>query len=136
MKNLTLTTSVAALVLAGGAASAQELNVLTWEGYADDSFIKPFEEASGCKVNATYVGSNDDFAPKLAAALGKKLAAQTVPVIGAAAGAAANLAFTRYYQEIAHVSFGLKALARDTGQPEALLTDALRSRMAPVGIKR
>lgn len=75
-------------------------------------------------------------APKLAAALGKKLAAQTVPVIGAAAGAAANLAFTRYYQEIAHVSFGLKALARDTGQPEARLTDALRSRMAPVGIKR
>ncbi|HMB76886.1 MAG TPA: ABC transporter substrate-binding protein, partial [Kiloniellaceae bacterium] len=39
----------------------------TWEGYADDSFIKPFEEASGCKVSATYVGSNDDFAPKLAA---------------------------------------------------------------------
>ena len=44
-----------------------ELNILTWEGYADDSFVKPFEEATGCKVSATYVGSNDDFAPKLAA---------------------------------------------------------------------
>jgi len=49
------------------AAHAGEVNVLTWEGYADDSFIKPFEEATGCKVSATYVGSNDDFAPKLAA---------------------------------------------------------------------
>ncbi len=46
---------------------AAELNVLTWEGYADKSFVEPFEKASGCKVNATYVGSNDDFAPKLAA---------------------------------------------------------------------
>ncbi len=50
-----------------GAAQAGEVNVLTWEGYADESFIKPFEEASGCKVSATYVGSNDDFAPKLTA---------------------------------------------------------------------
>jgi len=49
------------------AQAAGEVNLLTWEGYADDSFIKPFEEASGCKVSATYVGSNDDFAPKLAA---------------------------------------------------------------------
>jgi len=48
--------------LAGG-----EVNLLTWEGYADESVVKPFEEATGCKVSATYVGSNDDFAPKLAA---------------------------------------------------------------------
>ncbi len=48
--------------MAGG-----EINILTWEGYADPSVIGPFEEATGCKVSATYVGSNDDFAPKLAA---------------------------------------------------------------------
>ena len=60
--------SAAAMILASVApAFAGELNLLTWEGYADDSFIKPFEEATGCKVSATYVGSNDDFAPKLAA---------------------------------------------------------------------
>jgi len=61
----------AAAVMTGmassGALAAGEVNILTWEGYADDSFIKPFEEATGCKVSATYVGSNDDFAPKLAA---------------------------------------------------------------------
>ena len=43
------------------------MNILTWEGYADTSVIEPFEAATGCKVSATYVGSNDDFAPKLAA---------------------------------------------------------------------
>lgn len=63
-----LVTGSAILALTTGAALAEgELNLLTWEGYADPSFITPFEEASGCKVTATYVGSNDDFAPKLAA---------------------------------------------------------------------
>lgn len=53
---------MATTVLADGVVS-----VLTWEGYADASFIDEFEAASGCEVSATYVGSNDDFAPKLAA---------------------------------------------------------------------
>ncbi|MEX2650031.1 MAG: ABC transporter substrate-binding protein [Alphaproteobacteria bacterium] len=52
---------------AGGLANAGELNMLVWEGYADASYVAPFEAASGCKVTATYVGSNDDFVPKLAA---------------------------------------------------------------------
>jgi spermidine/putrescine-binding protein len=53
----------------GPAAATAEgtLNVLSWEGYTDPSFIPEFEKTSGCKVNATYVGSNDDFAPKLMA---------------------------------------------------------------------
>jgi len=60
--------TLSALALCTGAAQAEEtINVLTWEGYADPSFIAKFEEESGCKVNATYVGSNDDFAPKLMA---------------------------------------------------------------------
>jgi putative spermidine/putrescine transport system substrate-binding protein/spermidine/putrescine transport system substrate-binding protein len=67
-ENATAVVSIAALFLLGaGAVSAQELNMLTWEGYADPSFIATFEQASSCRVNATYVGSNDDFAPKLAA---------------------------------------------------------------------
>lgn len=65
-----LATAALAMTFAAVAATpvvAGELNILTWEGYADPSFIKSFEEASGCKVTATYVGSNDDFVPKLAA---------------------------------------------------------------------
>lgn len=60
----------AAITTTTASAYAGELNILTWEGYADPSFIQPFESASGCKVSATYVGSNDDFAPKLAAGAG------------------------------------------------------------------
>lgn len=69
--NCALGAAVAAAVFLGAssnlAAAAGEVNLLTWEGYADDSFIKQFEEESGCNVSATYVGSNDDFAPKMAA---------------------------------------------------------------------
>lgn len=59
---LSLLALTASPVLAEGT-----INVLTWEGYADPSFLTKFEETSGCQVNATYVGSNDDFAPKLMA---------------------------------------------------------------------
>ncbi|WP_163268489.1 ABC transporter substrate-binding protein [Chelativorans alearense] len=68
-KRFLATISLAAMTISATAPAFAEgeLNLLTWEGYADSSFIKPFEKATGCTVNATYVGSNDDFAPKLAA---------------------------------------------------------------------
>lgn len=36
------------------------LNIVTWEGYAEDAWVKPFEEASGCRVNRKYAGSSDE----------------------------------------------------------------------------
>ncbi|HEY0212669.1 MAG TPA: EcsC family protein [Paenirhodobacter sp.] len=69
-------------------------------------------------------------APKFSAVLGQKLAAQTAPVLGAVAGAAVNYAFTSYYQEIAHVHFGLKRLAIASHQDEGLLREELVARMA------
>lgn len=68
-------------------------------------------------------------APRLAAVLGQKLAAQTAPVLGAVAGAAVNYAFTSYYQEIARVHFGLKRLARESGEDEGLLREELVARI-------
>jgi uncharacterized protein (DUF697 family) len=65
-------------------------------------------------------------APKLATVLGQKLAAQTVPILGAAAGAATNYAYTSYYQEMAHVHFGLRRLAIESGMSETLLVEELR----------
>ncbi len=70
-------------------------------------------------------------APRLAAVLGQKLAAQTVPLLGALAGAGTNYAYTRYYQQIAHVHFGLRKLAIDADIPEADLVERLRQRMRP-----
>ena len=63
----TISTTLALTLAAGPALAEGTVNILTWEGYADPSFITQFETESGCKVSATYVGSNDDFAPKLMA---------------------------------------------------------------------
>jgi hypothetical protein len=68
-------------------------------------------------------------APRLGAVLGQKVAAQSVPVLGAVAGAATNFAYTSYYQDIAHVHFGLRKLAVDVGKPEQELVEMLRARM-------
>jgi len=41
------------------------LSLLVWEGYADPSFIKGFEEQCHCKVSASYMGSSDELVAKL-----------------------------------------------------------------------
>ena len=41
------------------------LNLLVWEGYADASNVKAFEEANHCRVFASYIGSSDDLVAKL-----------------------------------------------------------------------
>ncbi|MDT1061633.1 EcsC family protein [Paracoccus sp. CPCC 101403] len=71
-------------------------------------------------------------APKLSASLAQKLAAQTVPILGAFAGAAINYNFTRYYQEVARVQFGLLRLSQETGLPREALVEALLLRMEQV----
>lgn len=68
-------------------------------------------------------------APRLAVVLGQKLAAQTVPVLGAVAGAGTNYVYTRYYQQIAHVHFGLRRLAIDADLPHDDLVQRLAGRM-------
>ena len=69
-------------------------------------------------------------APRLSAVLGQKLAAQAAPILGAVAGAAVNYSFTSYYQEIARVHFGLKRLARDSGEDEGALREELVARLS------
>lgn len=59
-------------------------------------------------------------APRLAAALGQKLAAQAVPILGAVSGAALNAAFLRYYREMAAIRFGLLRLSESHGAAAVL----------------
>ncbi|WP_324755357.1 EcsC family protein [Roseovarius sp. Pro17] len=68
-------------------------------------------------------------APRLSVVLGQKLAAQTIPVLGAAAGAATNYAFTSYYQQMAHVHFGLRQLAIEADMSHAEVLEAFRARV-------
>lgn len=62
----------AALLLPGTAGAAEPamaqaigkgegaLNVVAWEGYAADDWVKPFQAATGCVVNRKYAGSSDE----------------------------------------------------------------------------
>lgn len=75
-------------------------------------------------------------APKLSISLAQKLGAQAVPVLGAIAGASINYTFTRYYQELARVNFGLLRLERETGLPREALLEAFERRVAQIRSQR
>lgn len=81
-------------------------------------------------TGSTMQGIIAKVAPRLAVPLGQKVAAQMVPIIGAAAGAAINYTFTAYYQDMARVQFGLMRLSEATGESVESLTHLLRARLA------
>ena len=82
----------------------------------DTSFLGARLGLSGAAVH----GLIGRVAPRFATVLTQKLASQAVPILGAAAGAGTNYAFTQYYVEMAHVHFGLRQLSREYGE-EAVL---------------
>ena len=75
-------------------------------------------------------------APKLAIVLGQKLATQTVPVLGAMAGATTNYVYSGYYREMAQVHFGLRRLAIDAGIDHEELVRQLAEKMRQPVAKR
>jgi putative spermidine/putrescine transport system substrate-binding protein len=42
------------------------LNLIAWEGYAEPQWVKPFEKATGCQVNAKYAGSSSEMVSLMA----------------------------------------------------------------------
>jgi spermidine/putrescine-binding protein len=56
---------ISALFLASCAKKTPTLNLLVWEGYADPSYVKAFEDKYHCKVSASYMGSSDELVAKL-----------------------------------------------------------------------
>lgn len=89
-------------------------------GQDDDGVDTSFIGARLGLTGAAVHGLIGKVAPRFATVLSQKLASQAVPVLGAAAGAGTNYAFTDYYVEMAHVHFGLRAMARQHGE-EAVL---------------
>lgn len=53
------------LALASCSKETPTLSLLVWEGYADASFVRAFEESHHCRVNASYMGSSDELVAKL-----------------------------------------------------------------------
>ncbi len=91
---------------------------------ADDGADMGFLSARVTLTGATVHGVIARVAPRLATVMGQKLAAQTVPILGAAAGAATNYAYTSYYQEMAKVHFGIARVSREFNlQRSAVLED-------------
>lgn len=66
-KTASLIASAAMTVLAflPYGAQAEELRVLTWEGYADDQWVKEFEKETGATVKVSYTGSVDEIFAKM-----------------------------------------------------------------------
>jgi spermidine/putrescine-binding protein len=58
-------------LLAPAHAADCTLRVIGWEGYMDESFVKPFESQYGCRVIPTYAGSSDEMYAKIKASRGK-----------------------------------------------------------------
>lgn len=59
-------------------------------------------------------------APRFATMLSQKLASQSVPILGAVAGAGTNYAFVDYYVSVAHVHFGLRQMTRKYDEEQVL----------------
>lgn len=72
-------------------------------------------------------------APKLAAVMTQKLAAQAVPLLGAVTGAALNAVFMTWYREVAAIRFALLRLSQ--GHGEARVLEAFRVETARVVVK-
>jgi spermidine/putrescine-binding protein len=58
-----ITTSI--FLLGSCTKKTPTLNLLVWEGYADPSFVRTFEEQNHCKVTVSYMGSSDELVAKL-----------------------------------------------------------------------
>jgi spermidine/putrescine transport system substrate-binding protein len=64
-RSLLLLTAVFAFGLGGCKPKTETLSLLVWEGYADPSFVQPFEQSHHCKIVAAYMGSSDELVAKL-----------------------------------------------------------------------
>ncbi len=104
---------------------------LSGDDGADLGFLSARIALSGKAMQAVIA----KIAPKLAIVLGQKLAAQAVPVLGAVAGAATNYAYTSYYEDVAHVHFGLRKLAIDADVAHGELLIRLEDKMARPKVK-
>jgi len=52
-------TATMATLSSVGAGEGQ-LNVIAWEGYTAADWVKPFQDQTGCQVNAKYAGTSDE----------------------------------------------------------------------------
>ncbi len=64
-RSLFFCTAFMAAALGACKPKTETLSLLVWEGYADPSFLQPFEQSHNCKIVAAYMGSSDELVAKL-----------------------------------------------------------------------
>lgn len=55
-----LTSTLGPTLARSGVSAADDLTMIIWEGYSDEKYSLPFEEANGAKVDATFAGTGDE----------------------------------------------------------------------------
>jgi len=91
VKRLWLLLLVGVATLGTNSCNRQKtLSLLVWEGYADPSFVKGFEEQCKCRVQASYMGSSDELMAKLRGG-----SAANYDVISPSSDVAGNIAETK-----------------------------------------
>src|SRR3954452_5604796 len=60
-----------AIVAAGRAFAAKELRVMAWQGYADDDWVKEFEQQTGATAKVLFIGTDDEIWAKIKGSEGK-----------------------------------------------------------------
>jgi len=66
-----LAASVLTLAFGAGGAAAEELRILSWQGYADEDWVKEFEQETGADVNVVFIGTDDEIWAKIKGSEGK-----------------------------------------------------------------
>jgi len=68
---LGLALAAPAILRSSRAFAAKELRVMAWQGYADDDWVKEFQEQTGAKANIVFIGTDDEIWAKIKGSEGK-----------------------------------------------------------------
>jgi putative spermidine/putrescine transport system substrate-binding protein len=76
-------------------AGEGQLNLVAWEGYAEDQWVKPFEASTGCNVNRKYAGSSDEMVSLMRSGGGSQY-----DLVSASGDASLRLIYGKNVQEV------------------------------------
>src|SRR5438874_2264573 len=68
---LAMALAAPAILRSGRAMAANELRVMAWDGYADDDWVKDFEQQTGATVKVVFIGTDDEIWAKIKGSEGK-----------------------------------------------------------------
>ena len=70
-KALGLALAAPAILRTSRAFAAKELRVMAWQGYADDDWVKEFQDQTGATANIVFIGTDDEIWAKIKGSEGK-----------------------------------------------------------------